>query len=508
MTRRLELQQDSSRARGFPDAADALNRLQTIFDGAAVGIVHIDADGHALYSNAEAQALLGYTREEMLELAVGDVVHPDQQETQGALHAELITGRRSAYELEKRYMRKDGSDLWALSRTTAVAAEPGERPTAVVVIQDVTERKQTELALQRNSDRLTQLVDALRDIAAAGVDLDTVVSLIVERAMALTGADGAIVSLVDGDELLVAGACGIVAELLHERRPLAGSIVWHALEARDTLLIRDTVSDPRINQKMQARVGDFSLICVPLFAGDEPVAALNVMSRDFDHRLGEEERQTLELLAVALSAAVSRAAEFDAKRRQVVALARFEATFAGSVAGMLLADPRGRIVETNAAFQEMLGYDAEALRGSEVADLTPPEDQQTTRATLTGMADRGDAPVRAEHRFVRRDGAIVWANLSLSLVRGESDDESFTIGVVQDVTQRRKAEQALLAQSELNEYQALHDASHRPRQPHAVRRPDRARDPHGAARRQATGGRRDGPGSLQGDQRLARPRGR
>ena len=56
MTRRLELQEDTSRARGDADAAGALNRLQTIFDGAAVGIVHIDADGHALYSNAEAQA--------------------------------------------------------------------------------------------------------------------------------------------------------------------------------------------------------------------------------------------------------------------------------------------------------------------------------------------------------------------------------------------------------------------------------------------------------------------
>ena len=102
-----------------------------------------------------------------------DVIHPDHLDEQLALHAGLVAGKRTAYELEKRYLARDGRELWAFTRTTAVPAEPG---TAIVVIQDITERKQMELALLRNSERLTQIVDTQRDVAAAGSDLDEVVA--------------------------------------------------------------------------------------------------------------------------------------------------------------------------------------------------------------------------------------------------------------------------------------------------------------------------------------------
>jgi diguanylate cyclase (GGDEF)-like protein/PAS domain S-box-containing protein len=292
----------------------ALDRLQTILDGASVGIVHIDEVGHALHANPEAQALLGWTADELLAMTFQDVIHPDHLEEQLALHDELVTGKRAAYELEKRYLTRDGRELWAFTRTTAVPAEPG---TAIVVIQDITTRKHMELALRRNSERLTRIVETQRDIAGAGSDLEGVLGHIVECAMSLTDSDGAMVSLIEGDELVIAGAAGVAAQALGDRRRLSESIVSHAIAARDTLLIRDTLSDPRINKRLQARIGDRSLICVPLFSGDDPVAALNVFGCDPKRRLGEEERQTLELLAVALSAAVSRAAEFEAKRRLI-----------------------------------------------------------------------------------------------------------------------------------------------------------------------------------------------
>ena len=197
---------------------------------------------------------------------------------------------------------------------------------------------------RRNSERLERIVATQRDIAAAGVDLQGVMELIVARSMALTGADAGMVNLIDGGDLLVGAAAGRASALLGTRRRISESIVQHAIAARDTLLIERTEDDPRINRRLQAAVGDLSHICVPLFAGDRPVAALSVMSSAADERLGEEERRTLELLAVALGSAVSRAAEFEAKRDQVEALARFEATFAGALTGMLMADLDGRIL--------------------------------------------------------------------------------------------------------------------------------------------------------------------
>ena len=470
------------------DAGHALTRLQTIFDGASVGIAHIwTRSGTRCTATPGRRRSSGYTGAELRELTFRDVIHPDHLEEQLALHAELVAGSRIAYDLEKRYVRKDGGEVWTFTRTTSVTAEPEERPTAIAVIQDITERKQTELALQRNSDRLTQLVETLRDIAAAGVDLDTVVSLIVERAMALTGSDGAIVSLVEGEELLIAGACGVTAHLLHERRPLEGSIVWHAIDAHDTLLIQDTLSDPRINHKMQARIGDFSLICVPLFAGDDPVAALNVMSCDFDRRLDEQDRRTLELLAVALSAAVSRAAEFEAKREQV-GRAR---PLRGDVHRLARRDaprrPRGRIVETNAAIQDLLGHDAEALGGREVSDFAHARGPARSWQRVTGRL-RGDEPLRVDHRFVRRDGAIVWAISRSRSSATRATTESFTIASSR--TSRSAAGRAGAARAgRAQRVPGAPRRAHRPGQPHALRRPDRAGDQQRAARRHAARGR-------------------
>jgi diguanylate cyclase (GGDEF)-like protein/PAS domain S-box-containing protein len=312
-------------------------------------------------------------------------------------------------------------------------------------------------ALRRTSERLERIVETQRDIAAAGVDLQAVMELIIDRAMALTGADAGMVSLIDGDELVIRAAAGRAHALLGGRRRLADSLVRHAIAARDTLLIERTEDDPRINRQLQSAVGDLSHICVPLFAGDRPVAALSMMSSAPDDRLGEEDRRTLELLAGALGSAVSRAAEFEAKRDQVEALARFEATFTGTLTGMLMTDLDGRILDANPAIQELLGYDAGELTGRHASEFVHPEDRDLIRSDFVNAAEDIES-LRLDHRFVRRDGEVRWVDSSVTFVRDVDGNRSFAVSMVQDVTQRRAAEAALTAQAELNEHQALHDA--------------------------------------------------
>jgi len=310
---------------------------------------------------------------------------------------------------------------------------------------------------RRRGELLERIVATQRDIAAAGVDLQGVMALIVERSMALTGADGGMVSLIEGEELVVGAAAGRASGLVGNRRTINGSIVQHAIAARDTLLIERTEDDPRINRAMQKAVGDLSHICVPLFAGERPVAALSTMSSSETERFDEEDRRTLELLAVALAAAVSRAAEFEAKREQVGALARFEATFAGSLTGMIMADLDGRILDANPAIQELLGQALEDMVGRRVSEFVHPDDRDVVRARFHG-ADEAASSLRLDHRFVRRDGDVRWVDSSISFVRDAEGHRSFAVSTIQDVTQRKAAEAALLAQAEINEHQALHDA--------------------------------------------------
>jgi diguanylate cyclase (GGDEF)-like protein/PAS domain S-box-containing protein len=440
------------------EQVEALTRFRTIFEGASVGIVRVGADGRALEINSAALEMLGYTAKDHQTRGLDLFVHPDELEESQRLLEELMVGKRSSYDHEKRYIRKDGEVIWVHVRAWIEPGAQGEPPVAIGMIENIHERKLAEIALREGNERLARVVETQRDIAAAGVDLEAVMRLIVERSQALTAAEGAIVSLIDGDELVVRAASGVVSNLIGSRRPLKESIADHAFRARDTVLIEDAEGDPRLYGEFAKTVKDRSHICVPLFHGDRPVAALNVMTVSDGQPLAEDDRRTLELLAVVLASAVSRAAEFDAKRRQVETLARFEATYEGSLAGIMTLDPQGQIVDTNPALQKMMGYGDEEFEGTRAVDYVHPEDREEVLARYRGIARGQTGSIPFEHRILCKGGDILWVNSSVSFVR-DSDERPVSASLmVQDVTQRKAAEEALLAQAELNQHQARHDA--------------------------------------------------
>ena len=92
--------------------------------------------------------------------------------------------------------------------------------------------------------------------------------MIVDRAQALTRAEGAMISLIEGDDVVTRAACGIASRFLHNRRPMSQTVSRFAIQARGPLLIEHAENDPRLNPQIRAKMGDRSHICVPLFAGD------------------------------------------------------------------------------------------------------------------------------------------------------------------------------------------------------------------------------------------------
>ncbi len=433
-------------------------RFQSIFEGASIGIARIDAEGHAYEANGPCQEMLGYTEAELAKLTFVDLIHPDHLAEQLVLHAELMGGRRRHYELEKRYLCKDGSELWCQTRTTLVPDADGGASSAIAMIQDITERKLADLTLRANRDRLAMIVETQRDIATAGNDLDRVLSLIAERSLDLTHADGAMVSLVEGDELVVAAACGSAAPTVGTRRRTQDSIAHHAFNDRAALLIERSEDDPRVNAALRARVGDRSLIAVPLFHGDDPVASLIVARASATDRLGTEELQTLELIAVVLAAAVSRAAEFEAKRQQLETLARFEVTWASALVGMMMLSPEGTIINANPAMHRLLAARDGSLEHRSMIEFLPEEDVTAVLSEFEKRERQSADTTRAEHRLEQTTGDIVWVDTSISSVRDAAGNTSFEIVLMQDITKRKAAEDALRAQAELSEYQALHDS--------------------------------------------------
>src|SRR5208282_4268636 len=129
-------------------------RFRGTFENAAVGIAHNDPAGRFLCVNEKFIAIVGYSREELLERSYKDFTHPDDLESNLELFVALMRGELPSFTLEKRYLRKDGSLIWvelfaALQRDAA-----GKPAYAIGIVLDISERKRLEAELSQAHARL------------------------------------------------------------------------------------------------------------------------------------------------------------------------------------------------------------------------------------------------------------------------------------------------------------------------------------------------------------------
>jgi PAS domain S-box-containing protein len=136
-------------------------------------------------------------------------------------------------------------------------------------------------------------------------------------------------------------------------------------------------------------------------------------------------------------------ATVEARRELVDSEARFRATFENAAVGVALVGTDGSILRANNCFARMLGYSVEELKAKTFQALTHPDDLATNLSvlnkTLVGEADS----YSMEKRYVRKDGVVVWASLTVGCVRKTEGGVDYLVSVVQDITARKQAEERL-----------------------------------------------------------------
>ncbi|MCC7228665.1 MAG: PAS domain S-box protein [Burkholderiaceae bacterium] len=124
---------------------------------------------------------------------------------------------------------------------------------------------------------------------------------------------------------------------------------------------------------------------------------------------------------------------------------KFRLAFASANTGIFLSDLEGRIQQTNSRAEQILGYNADELRGMLEQNLALAGDAWLTESNRKRMTDGLVDHSTYEQRFTHRDGPIVHCLVSSALVRGADDKPNAFITQLQDITQRRLAEKALHA---------------------------------------------------------------
>lgn len=118
-------------------------KFQSIFQGMAVGIALVNADGRIMESNRAFEKMLGYRGEELFNRSMKELVHPDDTIQDLELQKQLLNGTKDHYQIEKRYIRKDGETVWG-RLSVSLGQGLREKPT-IHMIEDITGWKQLEM---------------------------------------------------------------------------------------------------------------------------------------------------------------------------------------------------------------------------------------------------------------------------------------------------------------------------------------------------------------------------
>lgn len=133
-----------------------------------------------------------------------------------------------------------------------------------------------------------------------------------------------------------------------------------------------------------------------------------------------------------------------------LAEAHLRAIFAKAATGVAISDEHGRVMRINQALAHLLGYRPDELLGVRLREMTHPTDSPQLRESYAQLACGEVDQMRAEKAYYRKDGAVIWADLTLTRLRDETGRPQFDVALIDDITDRHQLQERL-------RHQATHD---------------------------------------------------
>jgi PAS domain S-box-containing protein len=390
-------------------------QFRAIVDNIPAQIVIHNASGEVELENRTAQEYHGRSPADIERWQAGDVVHPDDLPALIAAHQRAVaTGQ--PLEVEHRIRRADGMYRWFQIRSLRASDDYDGTTRWYTVGTDIHDRKAAEDEVRRSESRLLEVQRLSRtgawryDLARGIVDS----SPEIQRVYAVQ----------PGEDV---SQPSFWFDRIHpEDRPRVQALFERCVHDKSDYQAGYRIVLPDGSIRYQYATGH----PVTSEAG-ELVEFIGASMDMTEHWLATTERGLVE-------EALQKSEE------------RWRAVFENSAIGVALTDLSGRYLATNSAYQGMLGYTEEELCELTFLELTHEEYREANWRLITELLEGKRTQFQIEKQCRRKDGSLIWVSNNVSLVPGAKSMPRFIMALSEDITERKRAEEALRkTQSEL-----------------------------------------------------------
>jgi PAS domain S-box-containing protein len=379
-------------------------RFRAIFEMAGIGIAATaPPDFKLAHTNPVFQRMLGYSAQELANLDYSQITYPDDLATEQSLVQAILEGEGVSYTLEKRYIRKDRQIIWANLTSSIIRDAAGQIQLAFAMAEDITDRKQAEAALRESEERFRQIAETINEVF--------------------------FINSADLSELLYVSPAyervwGRPCESLYQQ-PLSWLEAVHP-EDRDQL----AANLPRIIRG-EPSAQECRII--------QPNGSIRwILCRTFP--VFDAAGYLLRHVGLAEDITDGKQAEEALRQSEI----RFRTIFETAGIGIaVLMPPDFKLMQANLAYQTMLGYSAQELANLNYTQITHPDDLEIELPLIQATLETKGKGHTLEKRYIRKDGQIIWVNLTTSCLWDAAGHNHMAIDVVEDITQRKQAEAAL-----------------------------------------------------------------
>ncbi len=230
-------------------------------------------------------------------------------------------------------------------------------------------------------------------------------------------------------------ACGGKRELTQQVISLKErALVSWAIKQKEAVYVPQVEKDPRCRDFISEVRCEYA---VPLQTRSSLLGVLDIAGQQPDG-IRAVTRKLIEQVATQAAIALERS---ELYRQIQISEERFRSIFEQGRFGVALAGLDGRFLTVNPAFASLLGYTRGELQGKHFEEITHPQDTAASRDYVQRVLEGQASQPTLEKRYLRKSGEAVWCSLTVSLVQDSAGRPASFLGMIQDVGERKKAEE-------------------------------------------------------------------